>query len=55
MMEVLSAKAEAEVLTQHRQGSKCQQEQGTQQTQGQHSASERVPLHGRKSLLNVSP
>lgn len=36
--EVLSAKAEAEVLTQQRQGSKCQQEQDTQQTQGQHGA-----------------
>lgn len=54
MTEVLSAKAEAEVLTQHRQG-ECQQEQGTQQTQGQHGVSERAPLHGRKSLLNVCP
>lgn len=55
MMEVLSAEAEAEVLTQHRQGSECQQEQGTQQTQDQLGASPRVPLHGRKSLLSGCP
>lgn len=48
-------RAKAEVLTQQRQGSQCQQEQPTQQTQGQHAASERVPLHGRKSLHNVCP
>lgn len=55
MTEVPSARAEAEVLTQHRKGGERQQEQGTQQTQGQHDASQRVPLHGRKSLLNACP